>query len=928
MPSLVFTLLGLDAGASAAIAKVGAAAAAASDAAAASNKRAEASMASLKKTANIVGAASAALVVGVAVAGVKAATSFEQAMAHINTQAGVSTKGVAELSKAVLNLAPQVGIGPDELAQGLYHIESAFQSTGISGQKALDILKVASEGAKVGGADLVDVTNALDAAIVSGIPGVQNYSQAMGALNKIVGSGDMTLQDLADAFGTGAVAVVKNYGLSLTDVGAALATFGDNNIRGANAGTQLRMVVQSLAVPAAAGTKNLQSLGLTTKSLADDMQKGGLNDAVKDLETRLQAAGITGSKVGQFLTDTFGKKAGVGLGLIIGQFDRFESKFSDITKASNSFASAWAAQSETTQQKLADLKAAWDVFLIKIGDAILPDLKAIADVIAKHPGLIEAAAAAVGLFAATWATVRFAQFTNGLAGMAKGLLGIGKAAEAATGEAALGGVAGKAEGAATEIAGVGTALGGAGLLLGGAAVLGIAGIAGAFYEISNDIEKFTLPSVQKLSDAILKSGRTGKDATALLSASLNASQSGDNRGESIAQYTARILKSSQNTGYGISIGDTQSQAFNTQNLQKVLQTGSRTDFNDTIGQLQQLARATGANSSTVQKLTDYYTALFNRLNSGRQVSQNESNYLHAQAAAAEEAKTKLQVLDGTYGLSKAAQAAVNKTSNDFATTMVQLNSYLTAGSHILAGNSQVAIAHRSIIATEVTAASNHAKAVYTQTGNLTLANKQFQDGIGVINSNAAQLGYNTGQVHALTGSLAKLPGNKIIPVTTPGLDSANAGLGTALSYLQQINDLRNIAVNISAQFSGNVAAASQYVTSLANHGKNVPGDATGGFISGAGSGTSDSILRRVSNGEFIVNAQATSRNLSLLNSLNSGGSPAMIPGGTSAGAGDTYYVSMSVSAMDSKSFEGFLSSGGDKVVIDAIKRKTKRGGVG
>ena len=72
---------------------------------------------------------------------------------------------------------------------------------------------------------------------MSGIKGAQNYNQAMGALNATVGAGDMTMQDLADALSNGVMPVVKNYGLSLLDdVGAALATFGDNNIRGAAGG--------------------------------------------------------------------------------------------------------------------------------------------------------------------------------------------------------------------------------------------------------------------------------------------------------------------------------------------------------------------------------------------------------------------------------------------------------------------------------------------------------------------------------------------------------------------------------------------------------------------------------------------------------------------------------------------------------------------
>lgn len=57
--------------------------------------------------------------------------------------------------------------------------------------------------------------------------------------------------------------------------------------------------------------------------------------------------------------------------------------------------------------------------------------------------------------------------------------------------------------------------------------------------------------------------------------------------------------------------------------------------------------------------------------------------------------------------------------------------------------------------------------------------------------------------------------------------------------------------------------------------KGIGGNATGGLITGPGSGTSDSILRRLSNGEFVVNAAATAKNLGLLSSLNSGLTPTM-----------------------------------------------------
>ncbi|WP_444756780.1 phage tail length tape measure family protein [Pseudomonas sp. A014] len=49
----------------------------------------------------------------------------------------------------------------------------------------------------------------------------------------------------------------------------------------------------------------------------------------------------------------------------------------------------------------------------------------------------------------------------------------------------------------------------------------------------------------------------------------------------------------------------------------------------------------------------------------------------------------------------------------------------------------------------------------------------------------------------------------------------------------------------------------------------IKGFSTGGYVSGSGTGTSDSIPARLSNGEFVVNAKATQRNRDLLEAINS-----------------------------------------------------------
>lgn len=65
------------------------------------------------------------------------------------------------------------------------------------------------------------------------------------------------------------------------------------------------------------------------------------------------------------------------------------------------------------------------------------------------------------------------------------------------------------------------------------------------------------------------------------------------------------------------------------------------------------------------------------------------------------------------------------------------------------------------------------------------------------------------------------------------------------------------------------AAALTSTTALASSLAVIPGFATGGYVAGAGTGTSDSIMARLSDGEFVVNAAATKRNRALLEAINS-----------------------------------------------------------
>ena len=97
--------------------------------------------------------------------------------------------------------------------------------------------------------------------------------------------------------------------------------------------------------------------------------------------------------------------------------------------------------------------------------------------------------------------------------------------------------------------------------------------------------------------------------------------------------------------------------------------------------------------------------------------------------------------------------------------------------------------------------------------------------------------------------------------------------------------------------------------------------ANGGYISGPGTGTSDSIPAMLSNGEYVLRSAAVNRiGVGALNAMNAGAVPHFAEGGSvgdtiaaSAGVGN---VTLSVSAVDAASFSDFLNRGG----LDQVKQ--------
>ena len=143
-----------------------------------------------------------------------------------------------------------------------------------------------------------------------------------------------------------------------------------------------------------------------------------------------------------------------------------------------------------------------------------------------------------------------------------------------------------------------------------------------------------------------------------------------------------------------------------------------------------------------------------------------------------------------------------------------------------------------------------------------------------------------------------------------------------------VRGLINNAISILSEWLGVFAIYSAFPTwasgmtpaDMAN--KTVFGiqkHATGGYITGSGTGTSDSIPAMLSNGEYVLRSSAVDRiGIGTLNAMNAGAVPQFSEGGSVGDvvSGGNHSVNMSVSAVDSSSFMEFLKNGG----MDSIKQ--------
>ena len=247
-------------------------------------KQGEVTSARLKAVGNKVANGILLAGVGLAVASTKMAADFQEKMTLLETSAGEAHANIKLVHDGILSMAGEVGQAPKDLADGFFLIASA----GYHGAEGLKVLEAAAQGAKVGGAEMMTVADAVTTVLKDWGMSADDATTATSGLIQVVGLGKTNLQDLGTAMAKVAP-IGSALGLSFADVGGAMANMTAAGVSADQAAEGLRTMFIGLATPTDNAQKMLQWVGLSAEQVVQSMKdpKKGLVGTLSMIETAL-----------------------------------------------------------------------------------------------------------------------------------------------------------------------------------------------------------------------------------------------------------------------------------------------------------------------------------------------------------------------------------------------------------------------------------------------------------------------------------------------------------------------------------------------------------------------------------------------------------------------------------------------------------------
>jgi TP901 family phage tail tape measure protein len=341
-----------------------------------------ASMARLGRTAMVAGAALSGVAVGIvgAMGGlVKSAGDFEELTTALVTGAGESAANLESVRSGLLAMAGTVGVAANDLAKGMYMIESA----GFHGAAGLQVLQASAQGARVGMADQAVVADALTTILKDYHLAATDAAGVTGQMIATVASGKMHMDDFAGSLSK-VLPTAAGLGISFTQVGAAMATLTARGVPADTAANALRFALTALVHPTNAAQKAFKDLGMDYRAMQDQLSAGNLTGVLTMFQAAIDQATARGLSKAHILgaeAAIFGGARGTTVATnLLPNLDEYTAnlgKIGGLTAGQTALARAWDDAQGDLNTRIDQFRNGLDATGKAIGLALLPQAKAL-----------------------------------------------------------------------------------------------------------------------------------------------------------------------------------------------------------------------------------------------------------------------------------------------------------------------------------------------------------------------------------------------------------------------------------------------------------------------------------------------------------------------------------------------------------------------
>ncbi len=302
---------------------------------------------------------------------VKTAGDFDGAFRQISTIIDASAEDLAGFKGAILDYA-------EGSTQPLDKITTALANaigSGVDWSKSLDLIATAEKLAAATRSDLDSTTKVLVSTLNSYGMEISDAGGLSDLFFKIIDEGDISMTDLANSFAKVAP-IAKISGVSLQEVGAAIATLTASGIKPAESIEYLRGAISNIISPSSQAKDLAAELGIEFS--ASGLAANGLSGT---LQAVAEKTGGSADKMKILFGDIGGFTAAATLAGP--QADKFAASIvamGNVTGATDEAFNKMAGSLETSTGKIS---SAFNVLLVNIGTPLLDEFGGIANAIAK-----------------------------------------------------------------------------------------------------------------------------------------------------------------------------------------------------------------------------------------------------------------------------------------------------------------------------------------------------------------------------------------------------------------------------------------------------------------------------------------------------------------------------------------------------------------